>query len=98
LKEHLLVGKFEHNLPLAAREVYQVLKDVSIGTCTMRRACRRSWSEIYHGLMPSEIMDGGLRFSTIATAWNTARIARHLNVVSGRLKSGSVMTLFLSSF
>ena len=40
---------------LTAREVYQVLKDVSIGTRTIRRACRQSWSEIYHGLMPGEI-------------------------------------------
>lgn len=38
--------------PLTAREVYQILKDVALGTRIMTRA---SWSEIYHGLMPVEI-------------------------------------------
>lgn len=41
---------------LTAREVYQVLKDVALGTRIMTRA---SWSEIYHGLMTVEI-DGWL--------------------------------------
>jgi hypothetical protein len=41
--------------PLTAREVYQVLKDVALGTRTMTRTSSQSWSEIYHGLMPVEI-------------------------------------------
>ncbi|WPN60737.1 hypothetical protein [Pseudomonas sp. P9_31] len=42
---------------LNAREVYQVLKDVALGTRTMTKSSRQSWSEIYHGLMPVEIDD-----------------------------------------
>jgi hypothetical protein len=41
--------------PLTARDVYQVLKDVVLGTRNMTRASDHSWSEIYHGLMPVEI-------------------------------------------
>lgn len=41
--------------PLTARKVYQVLKDVALGTRAMTRACNQSWGEIYHGLMPVEI-------------------------------------------
>jgi hypothetical protein len=41
--------------PLNAREVYQVLKDVALGTRTMQRACDQSWNEIYNGLIPVEI-------------------------------------------
>lgn len=40
--------------PLTAREVYQILKDVALGTRIMTRAIL-SWSEIYHGLMSVEI-------------------------------------------
>nr|WP_150642692.1 hypothetical protein [Pseudomonas fluorescens] len=40
---------------LTAREVYQVLKDVALGTRIMMRACTQSWNEIYNGLMPVEI-------------------------------------------
>jgi hypothetical protein len=43
------------NSPLTARDVYQVLKDVALGTRTMTRTSSQSWSEIYHGLMPVEI-------------------------------------------
>ncbi|MGF6457873.1 hypothetical protein ABIA55_003337 [Pseudomonas frederiksbergensis] len=35
--------------PLIAREVYQVLKDVALGTRTMARASNQSWNEIYDG-------------------------------------------------
>ena len=41
--------------PLTAREVYQLLKDVALGTRTMTKNCSQSWSEIYNGLMPVEI-------------------------------------------
>jgi hypothetical protein len=41
--------------PLTARDVYQVLKDVALGTRTMTRTSSQSWNEIYHGLMPVEI-------------------------------------------
>lgn len=44
---------------LTAREVYQVLKDVALGTLPLTRAGSHSWNEIYHGLMPVEI-DGWL--------------------------------------
>jgi len=40
---------------LTAREVYQVLKDIALGSRTMQRACSQSWNEIYHDLMPVEI-------------------------------------------
>ncbi|XAW93409.1 hypothetical protein ABDX87_28650 [Pseudomonas abietaniphila] len=41
--------------PLTAREVYQVLKDVALGTRTMHRASQQTWNEIYNGLMTVEI-------------------------------------------
>lgn len=41
--------------PLTAREVYQVLKDVALGTRIMTLASFHSGSGIYHGLMPVEI-------------------------------------------
>jgi hypothetical protein len=41
--------------PLTARDVYQVLKEVVLGTRTMRRASGQSRNEIYNGLMPVEI-------------------------------------------
>ncbi|EJM62333.1 hypothetical protein PMI30_04650 [Pseudomonas sp. GM50] len=41
--------------PLTAREVYQVLKDVALGTRIMRRTSSQSLSEIYNGLMTAEI-------------------------------------------
>lgn len=40
---------------LNAREVYQVLKDVALGTRIMTRTGSQSLSEIYNGLMPVEI-------------------------------------------
>jgi hypothetical protein len=40
---------------LTAREVYQVLKDVALGTRIMTRTSSQSLSEIYNGLMPVEI-------------------------------------------
>jgi hypothetical protein len=40
--------------PLISREVYLVLRDVALGSRTMKRACSQSWNEIYHGLMPVE--------------------------------------------
>lgn len=49
-------------LPDAYREIYQLLKDVALGTRVMKRACKQSWSEIYHGLMPVEIDDCHLTF------------------------------------
>lgn len=41
--------------PLTAREVYQVLRDVALGTRTMQRVCSQSWNEIHNGHMPVEI-------------------------------------------
>jgi hypothetical protein len=41
--------------PLTAREVYQILKDVALGTRTMHRASQQTWNEIYNGLMTVEI-------------------------------------------
>jgi hypothetical protein len=41
--------------PLTARDVYQVLKDVALGTRTMHRASQQTWTEIYNGLMTVEI-------------------------------------------
>ncbi|EJM56220.1 DUF7693 family protein [Pseudomonas sp. GM48] len=41
--------------PLTARDVYQVLKDVALGTRTMTRASNQSWNEIYNDHMPVEI-------------------------------------------
>jgi hypothetical protein len=38
--------------PLTAREVYQVLKDVALGTRIMTRSSSQSLSEIYNGHMP----------------------------------------------
>ncbi|UVM48164.1 hypothetical protein LOY38_17285 [Pseudomonas sp. B21-015] len=46
---------FEVSPPLTAREVYQVLKDVVLGTRIMTRTSSQSLSEIYNGLMPVEI-------------------------------------------
>lgn len=40
---------------LTAREVYQVLKDVALGTRIMHRASQQTWNEIYNGLMIVEI-------------------------------------------
>jgi len=40
---------------LTAREVYQVLKDVALGTRIMHRASLQTWNEVYNGLMPVEI-------------------------------------------
>lgn len=40
---------------LTARDVYQVLKDVALGTRIMRRTSSKSLSEIYNELMPVEI-------------------------------------------
>jgi hypothetical protein len=40
---------------LNARDVYQVLKDVALGTRIMTRTSSQSLSEIYNGLMPVEI-------------------------------------------
>ena len=40
---------------LNAREVYQVLKDVALGTRTMHRASQQTWNEIYNGIMTVEI-------------------------------------------
>lgn len=41
--------------PLTGRDVYQVLKDVALGTRIMTRTSSQSLSEIYNGLMPVEI-------------------------------------------
>lgn len=41
--------------PLTAREVYQILKDVALGTRIMTRTSSQSLSKIYNGLMPVEI-------------------------------------------
>ncbi len=41
--------------PLTAREVYQILKDVALGTRVMTRGTTQSWSGICHGLVPVEI-------------------------------------------
>lgn len=40
---------------LTAREVCQVLTDVTLGKRIMMRRSIQSWNEIYHGLMPIEI-------------------------------------------
>lgn len=40
---------------LTAREVYQVLEDVALGTRTMHRASQQTWNEIYNGLITIEI-------------------------------------------
>jgi hypothetical protein len=45
--------------PLTARDVYQVLKDVALGTRIMHRASLQTWNEVYNGLMTVEI-DGWL--------------------------------------
>ena len=44
-------------LPLTAREVYQILKDVALGTRVMEKTTVPSWSEIYNALMPV-VIDG----------------------------------------
>jgi hypothetical protein len=41
--------------PLTAREVCQVLTEVTHGKRIMMRSSTQSWSEIYHGLMSVEI-------------------------------------------
>ncbi|MFS2067511.1 hypothetical protein ACEN9D_01925 [Pseudomonas sp. CT11-2] len=41
--------------PLTAREVYQVLKDVALGTRIMRRTSNQSLCELYNDLMTVEI-------------------------------------------
>jgi hypothetical protein len=41
--------------PLTAREVYQALKDVALGTRTMTRTSSQSLSEIYNGHIPVEV-------------------------------------------
>lgn len=41
--------------PLTAREVCQVLMNVTLGKRIMMRSSIQSWNEIYHGLMPMEI-------------------------------------------
>ncbi|WP_434588769.1 hypothetical protein M1D58_13475 [Pseudomonas sp. R4-76] len=41
--------------PLTAREVCQVLMNVTLGKRIMMRSSIQSWNEIYHGLMPVEI-------------------------------------------
>lgn len=40
---------------LTAREVYQVLRDASMASRTMRRVTTSSWNEIYCGLMTVEV-------------------------------------------
>ena len=45
--------------PLTSRDVYQVLKDVALGTRIMHRASLQTWNEVYNGLMTVEI-DGWL--------------------------------------
>lgn len=44
-------------LPLTAREAYQVLRDIALGTRTMRRLGTQSWVEIYCGQMTVETDD-----------------------------------------
>ena len=41
--------------PLTSRDVYQVLKDVALGTRIMHRASLQTWNEVYNGLMTVEI-------------------------------------------
>lgn len=45
----------DNTSPLSAREVYQILEDVALGTRAMTGATIQSWREIYHGLVPVEI-------------------------------------------
>lgn len=40
---------------LTAQEVYQVLRDVSMASRSMRRITKSAWNEIYCGLMAVEI-------------------------------------------
>ena len=44
---------------LAAQEVYQILRDTSMGTRSMRRITQIGWDEIYCGLMTVDV-DGWL--------------------------------------
>ncbi|WP_446739622.1 DUF7693 family protein [Pseudomonas sp. TH39(2020)] len=39
-----------------------IITALALGTRVMKRACKQSWSEIYHGLMPVEIDDCHLTF------------------------------------
>jgi hypothetical protein len=41
--------------PLTVRDVYQVLKDVALGTRTLTRTISQSLSEIYNGHVSVEI-------------------------------------------
>lgn len=41
--------------PLTARDVYQILKDVALGTRVMQKSSIQSGSEIHRGLVPVEV-------------------------------------------
>jgi len=74
------VARTQNNLnttsPLIAREVYQALKDVALGTRTMTRACNQSWCEIYHGFMAVEIDGWRLTLSYVVQQYSTKGLTR----------------------
>ena len=83
---------------LTAREVYQVLKDVALGTRIMHRASLQTWNEVYNGLMTVEIDGWRLTPFNDGGTLDTAGIAGLLTVVSGLLKPGNAMAPTQLSF
>lgn len=47
---------------LSAQEVYQILRDASKGTRSMRRITQESWNAIYCGLMTVDVDDWKITF------------------------------------
>ena len=82
--------------PLTAREVYQVLKDVALGTRIMTRTSSQSFSEIYNSLMPVEI--DGWRL-TLFNDGGTLDYCEDCRSPDGRIGSlGSATELILSNY
>lgn len=71
--------------PLTAREVYQVLKDVALGTRTMTRTSSQSLSEIYNGHIPVTVDGWHLTLFNDGGTLVTASTAGRLTAESGLL-------------
>ena len=56
------VGSFNENTPLSAREICQVLREVTWGRCVMTKVGQESWDGIYAGHLTVDV--GGWLIST----------------------------------
>jgi hypothetical protein len=84
--------------PLTARDVYQVLKDVALGTRTMHRASQQTWNEIYNGLMTVEIDGWHLTLFNDSDTLDYCEDSERLMVASGLLKTGNAMAQIQSNY